>query len=68
MFNIYSGTFFAAIVVAVVPTLIQWGFSEVCANEIVSIGLPFLVAGIVCLWRWAKGDVSIAGFRVDLRK
>jgi hypothetical protein len=68
MFTAYSGTFFGAIAVAVIPQLVRYGFSDGCANEIVNIGVPFIVAGAVMLYRWSKGDVTLIGMRTDFRK
>ena len=54
----------SGILVAVVGTLlVNFGFSEVCSNEIITIA-PTLVGGVIAwIGRWRKGDITIAGFR-----
>jgi hypothetical protein len=64
MFNNYSGTFAAAISMFVIPMLAQWGFSEGCSNELVNIGVPAVVAGVLIAFRYAKGGVTLVGTRV----
>lgn len=55
----YSGTYLAVLVMAGVPLLMNLGFSESCANEIV----PIVVGACVLVWRYFKGGVSALGVR-----
>ena len=59
----FSGTYMAAIVMFTVPTLVNVGFTESCANEILAIGVPALTALGLVLWRWARGGVAWTGVR-----
>jgi hypothetical protein len=59
----YSGTYMATLVMFVVPALVNVGFTESCANEILAIGVPALTGVALVLWRWAKGGVRWTGVR-----
>lgn len=64
MFEKYSGTFFAVITMILVPQLIQYGFTESCANEIAT---TLGTGAVILIARYLKGGVNPAGMRVDLR-
>ena len=60
MFQNYSGTFFAVISMIVVPEIVQLGFDQSCAVQIMTVagtGVLVLIA------RYFKGGVNIAGVR-----
>lgn len=63
--NNYSGTYFAAITMFLVPALMNLGFSGVCANEIVTLGVPAVTALTLMVWRWSKGNVALSGKRLS---
>jgi hypothetical protein len=59
----YSLTIAGVLVSVVGTSLVQFGFSEGCANEIAAL-LPVLIGGIVSWYgRVRQGDVSLAGFK-----
>jgi len=64
MVSSYSGTYVAVISMFVIPLLAKWGFSEGCSNELISIGVPALVAVVMLAMRYAKGGVTLVGTRV----
>jgi len=54
----------SGIIVSVVGTILaKWGFSETCANELVT-NIPLIAGGIMAwIGRWRKGDITALGFR-----
>ena len=64
MFNNYSGTYVAALAMFLVPLFMQWGFSEGCSNELMSVGVPALVAVAIMVARYFKGGITLVGTRV----
>ena len=55
------------ILIAVVGTLLmQVGFSDVCANEIIT-NLPLFIGGATAwIGRMRKGDLTVGGFKKEL--
>lgn len=57
----YSLTMGGIVVAVVVPVLAQVGFSQTCANELITVALP-LVGGVVAWFgRWRAGGVDALG-------
>lgn len=63
----YSVTITGLLMTIGLPLLGQWGFSETCSQEILGVGVPYLLMlpGIVTAWygRHRVGDITVAGFR-----
>ena len=54
----------SGILIAVVGTiLVRFGFSEVCANEMVA-NVRLVVGGAISWYgRWRQGDITLGGFK-----
>ena len=61
----YSGTFIATIGMLVVPEIVKLGFDASCANQIVDIGIPLVIALVILAWRHAQGGIRWTGARVE---
>lgn len=59
----YSGTFLATLGMLIVPEIVKLGFDESCANQLVGIGVPLVVAVAILVWRHAQGGVKWTGGR-----
>jgi hypothetical protein len=59
----YSLTMGGLIVAVVVPVLAQVGFSQSCANEIITVALPLAGGALAWFGRWRAGGVSALGMK-----
>lgn len=59
----YSLTTGGILLAVAVPLLARVGFSEVCANEVITIIIPLLGGVLAWIGRVRIGDVNIFGFR-----
>lgn len=63
----YSVTIAGIIGAAVLPLLAQLGFSDACSQEVLGVGVPYLlsVPGLLVAYvgRLRQGDVSLGGFK-----
>ena len=59
----YSMTTGGILLAIAIPVLGSLGFSEICANEVVMVGLS--LPGLITAWigRVRQGDVTILGFK-----
>lgn len=63
----YSTTIAGIIAAIALPVLGDLGFSQVCSQEILGIGVPFFLSlpglAMAYIGRVRMGDVTFAGFR-----
>lgn len=63
----YSVTIAGLVAAVGLPLLGQWGFSEACSQELLGVGVPYLLSlpGIVVAYfgRLKHGDIKISGFK-----
>lgn len=57
----YSLTYSGIIIAVLVPVLAQVGFTQACANELVTIALPLVGGVIAVIGRYRLGGVDKLG-------